>query len=146
MLQLYVLLYFIFISFQLFHPNAACITLSVFCLYSHFIVTFSRSSSCSYYFYCASPPQRGVQMNLSLCIFHSAESLERSRVWFLHCRLHGSSKTPLNSERCPLTTMPKPLTTLNLHSFLQLMESPLVVSTTQQTNANLSCTVPAVSR
>lgn len=55
-----------------------------------------------------------------------AESLERSRVWFLHCRLHGSSKTPLNSERCPLTTMPKPLTTLNLHSFLQLMESPLV--------------------
>ncbi|XP_049918948.1 thioredoxin domain-containing protein 16 isoform X2 [Epinephelus moara] len=43
-----------------------------------------------------------------------------SRVWFLHCT------TPKSSERCPLTRMRKPLSTLSLHSFLQLMEAPLV--------------------
>ncbi|XP_061909989.1 thioredoxin domain-containing protein 16 isoform X1 [Entelurus aequoreus] len=42
-----------------------------------------------------------------------------SRVWFLHCR---SS----NSERCPLTPMRTPLSTLSLHTFLQLMEAPLL--------------------
>lgn len=85
----------------------------------------------------------GHRFNLFLCIFHSGESLERSTVWFLHCRLQSSSKTSQNSDRCQLTTMPKPLTTLNLHSFLQLMESPLVVSATKaaSTNANLSWSV-----
>lgn len=91
----------------------------------------------------------GRPIPLLLCIFHSGESLEHSGVWFLHCRLHSSSKTSLNSDRCQLTTMPKPLTTLNLHSFLQLMESPLVVSasdtTSQPANANLSRSEAAVS-
>ncbi|KAK1876585.1 Thioredoxin domain containing protein 16 [Dissostichus eleginoides] len=52
------------------------------------------------------------------------ESSPSSQVWFLHCRVH--SKLPLSSERCPLTRMRKPLSTLSLHSFLQLMEAPLV--------------------
>ncbi|KAM7365429.1 hypothetical protein PAMP_016355 [Pampus punctatissimus] len=52
------------------------------------------------------------------------ESSPSSRVWFLHCRVHTG--TPVNSERCPLTHMRKPLSTLRLHSFLQLMEAPLV--------------------
>ncbi|KAM8873462.1 thioredoxin domain-containing protein 16 isoform 1-T1 [Synchiropus picturatus] len=51
------------------------------------------------------------------------ESSPSSKVWFLHCRLQLKSKT---NERCPLTLMRKHLTTLNLHSFLQLMEAPLV--------------------
>ncbi|XP_061693151.1 thioredoxin domain-containing protein 16 isoform X2 [Syngnathoides biaculeatus] len=42
-----------------------------------------------------------------------------SRVWFLHCRAP-------NSERCPLTPMRTPLSTLSLHTFLQLMEAPLL--------------------
>uniref|UniRef100_A0A3Q3FH34 Thioredoxin domain containing 16 n=1 Tax=Labrus bergylta TaxID=56723 RepID=A0A3Q3FH34_9LABR len=50
-----------------------------------------------------------------------------SQVWFLHCRLHSSYRSPMTSERCPLTRMRKPLSTLSLHSFLQLMEAPLVV-------------------
>ncbi|XP_041821938.1 thioredoxin domain-containing protein 16 [Chelmon rostratus] len=49
-----------------------------------------------------------------------------SQVWFLHCRVHSRFQTPLTSERCPLTRMRKPLSTLSLHSFLQLMEAPLV--------------------
>ncbi|KAF3857385.1 hypothetical protein F7725_009244 [Dissostichus mawsoni] len=52
------------------------------------------------------------------------ESSPSSQVWFLHCRVH--SKLPLSYERCPLTRMRKPLSTLSLHSFLQLMEAPLV--------------------
>ncbi|XP_051915164.1 thioredoxin domain-containing protein 16 isoform X2 [Hippocampus zosterae] len=42
-----------------------------------------------------------------------------SRVWFLHCAAP-------NSERCPLTPMRTPLSTLSLHAFLQLMEAPLL--------------------
>lgn len=64
----------------------------------------------------------------SLCLYFSVELSHSSRVWFLHCRVHSGSTTPVTSERCPLTSMPKPLSTLNLHSFLQLMEAPLVVS------------------
>ncbi|KAK5847690.1 hypothetical protein PBY51_016798 [Eleginops maclovinus] len=52
------------------------------------------------------------------------ESSPSSQVWFLHCIVH--SKLPRSSERCPLTRMRKPLSTLSLHSFLQLMEAPLV--------------------
>nr|XP_057941808.1 thioredoxin domain-containing protein 16-like isoform X3 [Doryrhamphus excisus] len=40
-------------------------------------------------------------------------------VWFLHC---ASSQ----SERCPLTPMRTPLSALSLHTFLQLMEAPLL--------------------
>ncbi|KAM7375344.1 hypothetical protein PAMA_014445 [Pampus argenteus] len=54
------------------------------------------------------------------------ESSPSSRVWFLHCRVHTGFVTPVTSERCPLTYMRKPLSTLSLHSFLQLMEAPLV--------------------
>ncbi|XP_005948277.1 thioredoxin domain-containing protein 16 isoform X1 [Haplochromis burtoni] len=54
------------------------------------------------------------------------ESSPSSRVWFLHCRVHSGFMTPMTSERCPLTRMRKPLSTLSLHSFLQLMEAPLV--------------------
>ncbi|KAA8579536.1 hypothetical protein FQN60_006629 [Etheostoma spectabile] len=46
-----------------------------------------------------------------------------SRVWFLHCRVDSGFVTPMT---CPLTLMRKPLSTLSLHSFLQLMEAPLV--------------------
>ncbi|XP_070786853.1 thioredoxin domain-containing protein 16 [Enoplosus armatus] len=49
-----------------------------------------------------------------------------SRVWVLHCRAHGGFMPPMTSEHCPLTRMRKPLSTLSLHSFLQLMEAPLV--------------------
>lgn len=65
---------------------------------------------------------------MSLCLSSSVELSHTSRVWFLHCRVHSGPTTPLNSDRCPLTSMSKPLSTLNLHSFLQLMEAPLVVS------------------
>ncbi|XP_042261401.1 thioredoxin domain-containing protein 16 isoform X1 [Thunnus maccoyii] len=54
------------------------------------------------------------------------ESSPSSRVWFLHCRVHAGFMTRMTSERCPLTRMRKPLSTLSLHSFLQLMEAPLV--------------------
>lgn len=64
--------------------------------------------------YCVSPSLLSVD-----------ESSPSSQVWFLHCRVH--SKLLLSSERCPLTRMRKPLSTLSLHSFLQLMEAPLVV-------------------
>uniref|UniRef100_A0A3Q2XAM6 Thioredoxin domain containing 16 n=1 Tax=Hippocampus comes TaxID=109280 RepID=A0A3Q2XAM6_HIPCM len=48
---------------------------------------------------------------------HRSSSL--SRVWFLHC-------VAPNTERCPLTPMRTPLSTLSLHAFLQLMEAPLL--------------------
>ncbi|XP_054479775.1 thioredoxin domain-containing protein 16 [Anoplopoma fimbria] len=51
------------------------------------------------------------------------ETSRSSQVWFLHCRAHSGSMT---SEHCPSTRMSKPLSTLSLHSFLQLMEAPLV--------------------
>ncbi|XP_041834281.1 thioredoxin domain-containing protein 16 [Melanotaenia boesemani] len=54
------------------------------------------------------------------------ESSVLSRVWFLHCRVHNGFMAPMTSERCPVTRMRKVLSTLNLHSFLQLMEAPLV--------------------
>ncbi|XP_062237025.1 thioredoxin domain-containing protein 16 [Platichthys flesus] len=54
------------------------------------------------------------------------ESSHPSQVWFLHCRVHSTFMTPMTSERCPLTRMRKPLSVLSLHSFLQLMEAPLV--------------------
>ncbi|KAM9327633.1 thioredoxin domain-containing protein 16 [Pholidichthys leucotaenia] len=54
------------------------------------------------------------------------ESPHSSGVWFLHCKVHGGFMAPLTSERCPLTRMRKTLSTLSLHSFLQLMEAPLV--------------------
>uniref|UniRef100_A0A3Q4IB36 Thioredoxin domain containing 16 n=1 Tax=Neolamprologus brichardi TaxID=32507 RepID=A0A3Q4IB36_NEOBR len=61
-----------------------------------------------------------------LCVSFSVnESSPSSRVWFLHCRVHSGFMTPMTSERCPLTRMRKPLSTLSLHSFLQLMEAPL---------------------
>ncbi|XP_054915546.1 thioredoxin domain-containing protein 16 isoform X2 [Poeciliopsis prolifica] len=54
------------------------------------------------------------------------ESSQLSRVWFVHCRVHGTVMTPVTSERCPLTHMRTPLSTLSMHTFLQLMEAPLV--------------------
>ncbi|XP_022602210.1 thioredoxin domain-containing protein 16 [Seriola dumerili] len=54
------------------------------------------------------------------------ESSHSSQVWFLHCGVHSRFMTPMTSERCPLTRMRKPLSILSLHSFLQLMEAPLV--------------------
>ncbi|XP_034409978.1 thioredoxin domain-containing protein 16 [Cyclopterus lumpus] len=51
------------------------------------------------------------------------EKSRSSQVWFLHCGAHSGSKT---SEHCPSTRMSKPLSTLGIHSFLQLMEAPLV--------------------
>uniref|UniRef100_A0A1A7WFH0 Thioredoxin domain containing 16 n=1 Tax=Iconisemion striatum TaxID=60296 RepID=A0A1A7WFH0_9TELE len=49
-----------------------------------------------------------------------------SQVWFLHCRVHSGLMTSMTSERCPSTLMRKVPSTLNLYSFLQLMEAPLV--------------------
>ncbi|KAL6115481.1 txndc16 [Pungitius sinensis] len=51
------------------------------------------------------------------------ETSRSSQVWFLHCSAHSRSMT---SEHCPSTRMSKPLSTLSLHTFLQLMEAPLV--------------------
>ncbi|KAM8904729.1 thioredoxin domain-containing protein 16 isoform 1-T2 [Spinachia spinachia] len=51
------------------------------------------------------------------------EMSRSSQVWFLHCGAHSRSMT---SEHCPSTRLRKPLSTLSLHSFLQLMEAPLV--------------------
>ncbi|KAL7872787.1 hypothetical protein AOLI_G00118580 [Acnodon oligacanthus] len=45
----------------------------------------------------------------------------QARLWFLHCR--GVAH---HSEPCPHTLMRKPLTTINIHTFLQLMEAPLL--------------------
>ncbi|TSK72185.1 Thioredoxin domain-containing protein 16 [Bagarius yarrelli] len=44
------------------------------------------------------------------------------RLWFLHC----SSVSQL-SEPCLHTLMRKPLSTINIHTFLQLMEAPVLV-------------------
>lgn len=54
-----------------------------------------------------------------------SDSSLSAQVWVLHCRDH-KALTSQRSERCPLTLMRKPLSTLSLHSFLQLMEAPLV--------------------
>ncbi|KAM6893500.1 thioredoxin domain-containing protein 16 [Xenentodon cancila] len=54
------------------------------------------------------------------------ESSLLSRVWFLHCRVHSAFMSPMTPDRCPLTPMRKTLSTLSLHTFLQLMEAPLV--------------------
>ncbi|XP_076833848.1 thioredoxin domain-containing protein 16 isoform X4 [Brachyhypopomus gauderio] len=45
-------------------------------------------------------------------------------LWFLHC-----SRVSQASEPCPHTLMRKPLTTINIHTFLQLMEAPLLPET-----------------
>lgn len=55
------------------------------------------------------------------------ESSRSSGVWFLHCRVSAGLPAPTASERCPSTRMRRALSTLSLHSFLQLMEAPLVV-------------------
>ncbi|XP_036071549.1 thioredoxin domain-containing protein 16 isoform X2 [Oryzias melastigma] len=54
------------------------------------------------------------------------ESSRSSGVWFLHCRVSAGLPAPTASERCPSTRMRRALSTLSLHSFLQLMEAPLV--------------------
>ncbi|XP_046711298.1 thioredoxin domain-containing protein 16 isoform X2 [Silurus meridionalis] len=46
----------------------------------------------------------------------------QARLWFLHC--NGVSRP---SEPCPHTLMKKPLSTINIHTFLQLMEAPVLV-------------------
>ncbi|KAI4889220.1 hypothetical protein NFI96_022473 [Prochilodus magdalenae] len=46
---------------------------------------------------------------------------DQARLWFLHC-----SGVTRHSEPCPPTLMRKPLTTINIHTFLQLMEAPLL--------------------
>ncbi|XP_030636824.1 thioredoxin domain-containing protein 16 [Chanos chanos] len=47
-------------------------------------------------------------------------------LWFLHCKDISS-----RSEPCPYTALRKPLTIVNIHTFLQLMEAPLVTETRQ---------------
>lgn len=66
-----------------------------------------------------------LRLHLSSSVDEASHS---SQVWFLHCRVRSGLKTAKTSEHCPLTRMRKPLSTLSLHSFLQLMEAPLVVS------------------
>eukprot|EP00066_Takifugu_rubripes_P015178 XP_011604444.1 PREDICTED: thioredoxin domain-containing protein 16 [Takifugu rubripes] len=72
----------------------------------------------------------------------STESSHRSQVWFLHCRDHTGSINSLMSDRCLFTTMSKPLTTLNLHSFLQLMDAPLVTEVYEDPSTVLPPPVP----
>ncbi|XP_052437237.1 thioredoxin domain-containing protein 16 isoform X2 [Carassius gibelio] len=48
-------------------------------------------------------------------------SSSQARLWFLHCK--GVSR---RSDPCPSTPMRKTLNTINIHTFLQLMEAPLV--------------------
>lgn len=69
---------------------------------------------------------------ITTCFCRVNESSQLSRVWFVHCRVHGTVMTPVTSERCPLTRMRTALSTLSLHTFLQLMEAPLVVFTVHQ--------------
>ncbi|XP_052009390.1 LOW QUALITY PROTEIN: thioredoxin domain-containing protein 16 [Xyrauchen texanus] len=52
-------------------------------------------------------------------------SSSRARLWFLHCK--GVSR---QSDPCPSTPMMKSLNTINIHTFLQLMEAPLVTEAT----------------
>ncbi|XP_060789636.1 thioredoxin domain-containing protein 16 isoform X3 [Neoarius graeffei] len=46
----------------------------------------------------------------------------QARLWFLHCASLSQS-----SEPCPHTLMRKPLSTINIHTFLQLMEAPVLM-------------------
>ncbi|XP_016347887.1 thioredoxin domain-containing protein 16 isoform X1 [Sinocyclocheilus anshuiensis] len=48
-------------------------------------------------------------------------SSSQAWLWFLHCK--GVSR---RSDPCPSIPMRKPLNTINIHTFLQLMEAPLV--------------------
>ncbi|XP_685017.4 thioredoxin domain-containing protein 16 [Danio rerio] len=48
-------------------------------------------------------------------------SSSQARLWFLHCK-----SVSLQSDPCPSTAMSKPINTINIHTFLQLMEAPLV--------------------
>uniref|UniRef100_A0A3B3RLT7 Thioredoxin domain containing 16 n=1 Tax=Paramormyrops kingsleyae TaxID=1676925 RepID=A0A3B3RLT7_9TELE len=48
-------------------------------------------------------------------------SSPQSRLWFLHCK-----EVLQQSDPCPYTVMRRALTTLNIYTFLQLMEAPLV--------------------
>ncbi|KAF4102026.1 thioredoxin domain-containing protein 16 isoform X2 [Onychostoma macrolepis] len=48
-------------------------------------------------------------------------SSSQARLWFLHCKAVSGRSDP-----CPSTPMRKPLNTINIHTFLQLMEAPLV--------------------
>ncbi|XP_050988530.1 thioredoxin domain-containing protein 16 isoform X1 [Labeo rohita] len=65
-----------------------------------------------------------VQTTGSLVLKHMGvvdPSSSQARLWFLHCK--GISR---QSDPCPSTPMRKPLNTINIHTFLQLMEAPLV--------------------
>ncbi|KAK9959570.1 hypothetical protein ABG768_009686 [Culter alburnus] len=65
-----------------------------------------------------------VQTTGSLVLRHMGvvdSSSSQARLWFLHCK--GVSR---KSDPCPSTPMRKPLKTINIHTFLQLMEAPLV--------------------
>ncbi|KAK2879002.1 hypothetical protein Q8A67_019793 [Cirrhinus molitorella] len=65
-----------------------------------------------------------VQTTGSLVLKHMGvvdSSSSQARLWFLHCK--GVSR---QSDPCPSTPMTKPLNTINIHTFLQLMEAPLV--------------------
>lgn len=48
-------------------------------------------------------------------------SSSQARLWFLHCK-----DVSRQMDKCPFTPMRKPLNTINVHAFLQLMEAPLV--------------------
>ncbi|XP_073725326.1 thioredoxin domain-containing protein 16 [Misgurnus anguillicaudatus] len=52
-------------------------------------------------------------------------SSSHTRLWFLHCKDVSNQ-----IDRCPCTPMRKPLDTINIHTFLQLMEAPLITETT----------------
>ncbi|XP_067311910.1 thioredoxin domain-containing protein 16 isoform X2 [Pseudorasbora parva] len=65
-----------------------------------------------------------VQTTGSLVLKHMGaidSSSSQARLWFLHCK--GVSR---QSDPCPSIPMRKPLETINIHTFLQLMEAPLV--------------------
>uniref|UniRef100_A0A672P825 Thioredoxin domain containing 16 n=1 Tax=Sinocyclocheilus grahami TaxID=75366 RepID=A0A672P825_SINGR len=47
-------------------------------------------------------------------------SSSQARLWFLHCK-----DVSRRSDPCPSIPMRKPLNTINIHTFLQLMEAPL---------------------
>ncbi|XP_057199953.1 thioredoxin domain-containing protein 16 [Triplophysa rosa] len=48
-------------------------------------------------------------------------SVSKARLWFLHCK-----DMSRQMDQCPFTPMRKPLDTINIHTFLQLMEARLV--------------------
>lgn len=65
-----------------------------------------------------------VQTTGSLVLKHMGvvnPSSSQARLWFLHCK-----SVSLQSDPCPSTAMSKPINTINIHTFLQLMEAPLV--------------------